>query len=83
MRFRPRLAKTGTNKYIYTYSDFKYAETLMKNALKVGIALALESDQFLVVRFKLDGSRTALDALQEAINEVSKTKAGATTDQVL
>lgn len=76
-------AQTGTSQFIYAFSDFDAADSLMRKALRVAFAFPLESDQFRVVRFKLDGSSTALSELDKLAQKVIQQNSNSTKDEVL
>jgi len=71
-------------KYAYVFSDFDAVTSLVKSAKRIGFAVPLQADQFKVVRFEVDGSADALEAMRtkaSAAMDESKTKS--TKDQTL
>jgi len=52
-------------------SDFDAMDDVVRSANKVGFAIPLEGDDFKAVRFSLNGSNEALDAMREALLVVS------------
>lgn len=49
--------------YQYVFTDFAAIDGLVKSGSRIGFAIPLEKDQFIVVRFLLNGSKAAIAAL--------------------
>ncbi len=48
----------------YAFTDFKSVKSLLKGAHVVGFAMPMQSDQFRVVKFSLDGCSDAISAME-------------------
>jgi hypothetical protein len=69
-------------RYRYVFTDFDQINDIVKRASKAGFAIALESDQFIVVRFDLIGSNEAIAAMRSGAERNVPTRRG-TRDQRL
>jgi hypothetical protein len=75
--------KVGTtNLSRFAFQDWKSVEAEIKGAHRVGFAIPMQSDQFKVVRFSLDGCARATAAMEAALAKVFKPKDN-TRDTVL
>jgi hypothetical protein len=54
----------SSGKYRYVFTDFEEIDKVIKGANKVGFAVPLEGDKFLVVRFTLNGSNEAIASMR-------------------
>lgn len=76
--------KTGA--YRYSFSDFAAVTQVLEKSSRVGFAFPLQSDQFTVVRFRLEGMEAALGVIQggmrAAMNQKNK-EAEIHGDQIL
>lgn len=54
--------------YRYVISDFSKVDTLVKSGKRVGIAIPIDSDEFRVIRFSLDGASVAVTAMRSAVS---------------
>jgi len=52
--------------YRYVFSDWKAIENLILAGTRIGIAFPLQSDNFIVYRFSLKGSKIATEKLESA-----------------
>ncbi len=68
------IGKGSDVKYAYVFTDFDEVTNLVKNATRIGFAVPLQSDQFKVVRFPVDGSAEALAALRNKASEAMDKK---------
>jgi hypothetical protein len=67
----------------YAFTDFKSVKSLLKDAHVVGFAIPMQSDQFRVIRFSLDGCSDAIAAMEAsatAAYQRQKNAAAATRD---
>lgn len=63
----------------YAFTDFKSVKTLLKDAHVVGFAVPMQSDQFRVVKFSLNGCSDAISAMEAgAMAAYQRRKNGAT-----
>jgi hypothetical protein len=82
---------TGNNLYQYVFNNWKDVEKIIKTSSKLGIATPLQSDQFKVYRFLLDGMTQSTDSVETpfwaavaANNGKSNTKpTNTTTSEIL
>jgi hypothetical protein len=56
--------------YRYAFADFDAVDKIVKKGLRVGFAFPLQSDQFTVIRFNLDGSKSAVTSMREVAIKV-------------
>jgi hypothetical protein len=77
---------TGSNLYQYVFNNWEDVEKLIKTGSRLGIATPLQSDQFKVYRFLLDGMTQSTDSIETpffaavaANNSKSTTKPRSTT----
>lgn len=54
----------GSNLFQYVFNNWKDVEKIVKTGSRVGIATPLQSDQFKVYRFLLDGMTQATDSVE-------------------
>lgn len=66
--------------YQYVFTDWKTLESLIKNSDRVGFAFPMQADQFIVVRFSMNGLQQATETAEGL---ASKASAKSTTNQVL
>ncbi len=66
--------KIDATSYLYVFSDFEEIDAPMRKASKAGFALPLQSDQFRVIRFNLEGSSQAIATMGANIAKKSKAK---------
>lgn len=59
-------SKVENGLYRYVFTDFEAADELVKKGMQIGFAVPLQSDQFHVVRFNLEGSNLAVAAMRAA-----------------
>lgn len=70
--------------YRYIFTDFKAIDTAVRAASRIGFAVPLQGDQFIVVRFNLDGSDAAISSMRAAAeNRVKPAVHHGTRDQRL
>jgi hypothetical protein len=55
--------------YRYAFTNFDAVDNIVKRGLRVGFAFPLQSDQFKIVRFNLDGSSHAVTVMRELASE--------------
>jgi hypothetical protein len=55
---------TGNNLYQYVFNNWKDVEKTIKTGSRLGIAMPLQSDQFKVYRFLLDGMTQSTDSVE-------------------
>ncbi len=55
---------TGNKFYQYVFNDWKDVEKIIKTGSRLGIATPLQSDQFKVYRFLLDGMTQSTDSVE-------------------
>lgn len=68
----------------YVISPFKDVDSAVRNSKRIGIALALEGDQFRVVRFSLDGAVAAITIIRSgAERSMQRRDTTNTKDKVL
>jgi hypothetical protein len=66
--------------YQYIFTDWKALESLIKNSDRVGFAFPIQSDQFTVVRFSMNGIQAASESAEALAAKASQKS---TTNQVL
>lgn len=59
------------DQHVMVASDFDAMDRLVRQANHIGFAIPMEGDAFRAVRFSLNGSNDALDAMREALLVVS------------
>ncbi len=69
------------NYFRYAFVDFEAVDELVKTANKIGFAVALKGDQFLVVRFLLSGSAQAIAAMRKEAERRTAPAGTGTRDQ--
>lgn len=70
--------------YRYAFSNFDAIDNAIRKGTRIGIALPLQTDQFIVVRFLLDGAVEAIDYMRaESEKRVNPQKQKTTHDQYL
>lgn len=69
--------------YKYAFTNFDLIDDLVRKGSKIGIAIPLQRDQFIVVRFDLAGSMQALTQMRAAVSEKAKPVSRGTRDQRL
>lgn len=74
-----RTTGPGAVTYRYLLSDFDVVDKLVRSGGIVGIAFALDSGKFQVVRFNTIGATAKLDAMRTKANARAKTATGSTT----
>ncbi|QPK63285.1 hypothetical protein IVG45_21180 [Methylomonas sp. LL1] len=62
--------KLDNSLYRYAFTDFDAVDEVVKKGLRVGFAAPLQSDQFTVIRFNLDGSNRAVAGMREVASQV-------------
>jgi hypothetical protein len=71
-------------KYAYVFTDFDSVTSLLKNGKRVGFTIPLQSDQFKVVRFNLQGAEKAISQMRDKASEaMDESKSKNTKDQDL
>jgi hypothetical protein len=70
-----------SNNYQYVFTDFKSIHDTVLKAMRVGFAFPLQSDDFTVIRFSLNGSNEAIAAMRKEVS-LKPTRSG-TRDQRL
>jgi len=55
--------------YRYVFTDFDLVDSTMKKGSLVGFAIPLDQDQFRVVRFRLNGVKSALATMQSRVEK--------------
>ncbi len=73
----------GTSDYTFTFTDFDRVNTLVRQSKQVGIAIAMDDGDFIVVRFDLRGAVDAISAMREAATKQSKRTLRNTRDKRL
>jgi hypothetical protein len=76
----------GSTRYRYAFSNFDEVDGIIRKAARVGFALPLEGDAFVVVRFTLNGAVRAITVMREAATARANPNApatGGTRDQRL
>lgn len=58
--------------YQYVFSDFSKIDSLVRNGLRIGLALPLQSDNFVVLRFDLGGATYAINSMKQHIATMQK-----------
>ncbi|MCM0082453.1 hypothetical protein L4X63_12715 [Geomonas sp. Red32] len=69
--------------YRYGFSDFESIDTLLKTATRVGFAVPLQSDQFKVFRFKLEGAKPAISVMRALAEKRMKNSETGTKDDTI
>jgi len=70
--------------YQYVFTNFDAINDIVTTASQLGFAIPVEGDQFRVVRFSLDGARSAVDGMRSrASEEKNKPARQDTRDRVL
>jgi hypothetical protein len=64
----------------YAFTDFKSVKSLLKDAHVVGFAIPMQSDQFRVIRFSLDGCSDAIAAMEASATAAYQRQKNAATD---
>ncbi len=64
--------KLDNGLYQYVFSDFAKIDGLVKNGLRIGLALPLQSDNFIVLRFDLGGATYAINSMKQHIATMQK-----------
>lgn len=72
----------GENKYRYFLRDFTKMDDLVRQSARIGFAVALQQDQFLVIRFRLNGAVKAIDSMRAGADRRAPSKRN-TRDQKL
>lgn len=77
--------KSGTETYYpYFFSEFDEFDKLVRSSKSIGIAMALKSGQFRVIRFLLDDAVKTIDSMRSlAAVDIEKKKKRSTKDKVL
>lgn len=65
-------AKLENGLYRYVFTDFDAVDNIVRKGSRVGFAAPLQSDQFKVVRFRLNGSIEALTLLNATSERATK-----------
>jgi len=73
----------GNGVYRYAFSDFDTVDALVRKGTRVGFAVPLQSDQFLVSRFLLDGATKAITDMRAAAQRKTLPAPSGTRDQVM
>jgi hypothetical protein len=74
----------GKKYYRYVLDSFDLVDTSVRNGGQVGFALPLDTGQFRVVRFSVDGAVPVLDRMRNVAESViDKTRQRSTKDRVL
>lgn len=66
----------------YVFGDFEQIDGLVKKGTRIGFAVPLQTDEFRVVRFPLNGARESI-AIMRSIAERRTTSSPGTKDQTL
>lgn len=69
--------------YRYVFSDFNTVDALVRKGSRLGIAFPMKGDQFLVSRFLLNGSVTALTVMRAAAEKKTTPAHAKTRDQIM
>ena len=67
----------------YAFTNFDQVDKLVRESKRVGFAVPLQDDEFVVVRWNLRGAGTALSAMQEAAEKRLKSVPQNTRDKRL
>jgi hypothetical protein len=62
--------------YEYAINQFEDIDSIVSSAAKLGVALPLQGDQFLVVTFDLGGSKAAVTAMRKAVDAKIQERGG-------
>lgn len=73
--------KSGFYRYVFT--SFEEIDSFVRNSRRVGIAMPLEGDEFVVFRFELLGAITALEVMRARAESMPKPRSRTTRDQRL
>jgi len=68
-----------TNMYAYVFDKWKDLEGLLKNSKRIGFAVPMQSDQFRVYRFNLDGALEASSKAETVLSKITEEKGRAST----
>jgi len=75
--------KLESGLYRYAFTDFDAVKGHLIDSARIGIAIPLQSDQFRVVRFSLDGAARAISSMRDAAEARATPAKRGTRDQVL
>lgn len=67
----------------YAFTDFDAVDGLVKSGSRVGFAIPLRQDQFIVVRFLLNGSKAAISAMRTTAERHTLPNKGETRDEYM
>lgn len=74
----------GQSFYRFAFSNFDQMDITVRSAKRIGIAMPLRDDQFKVSRFSLEGAKTSIDIMREAVQQAStRRQRSGTRDQRL
>ena len=59
-----QLQENGKAIFAYVFSDWEQLESLIRKGTKLAIAVPMQSDQFTIWRFSLDGMTAAVDKME-------------------
>lgn len=72
--------KTGDDSYRYIFTNWKAIESLIQKSTRIGFAVPMQSDNFTVVRFSLDGMAKSIENIEKVALDV---KSKSTENEVL
>lgn len=67
--------------YRYFLDDFDAIDNLVRNSSRFGIAIPLEGDEFLVLRFSMRGANAAVDFMRGKAGDLAKRRGGSRAPQ--
>lgn len=65
----------------YAFTDYAAVDGLVKGGNRIGFAIPLQQDQFIVVRFLLNGAKVAISAMRDAAERNTLPNRGETRDE--
>lgn len=60
--------------YQYVFTDFSKIDNLIRNGLRIGLALPLQSDNFVILRFDLGGATYAINSMNQIVETTKKNR---------
>lgn len=67
--------------YRYFLDDFDAIDNLVRNSRRFGIAIPLEGDEFMVLRFSMRGAKAAVDFMRGEAGDLAKRRGGSRPPQ--
>ena len=75
--------RVNSDLYEYMFTEFAAIDAIIRNAKRVGFAVPLQGDEFMVYRFSLQGSIAALTVMRAIAEGMTKPVVRSTRDQRL